>query len=117
MQQFLKMQFFIVYFFAAASGLFAQKQKAIYPGEIWPDNRDKHIQAHGGGIIKIKGTYYWYGEERSQGLDTNMRYVSCYSSNDLMNWKFQGDVLKIPDPENLGPRWVLERPKVYYNAK
>jgi hypothetical protein len=74
--------------------VFAQKQNIIYPGEIWPDNRGKHIQAHGGGIIKLGKTYYWYGEERSQGLDTNYRYVSCYSSRDLVSWKFEGDVVK-----------------------
>jgi hypothetical protein len=95
----------------------AQKQNAIRPGEIWPDTDGKHIQAHGGGIIKIGNTYYWYGEERSRGLDTNFRYVSCYSSKDLMNWEFRGDVVKMADPENLGARWVLERPKVFYNKK
>src|SRR5450432_2283106 len=90
---------------------------AIKPGELWPGNNGHHVQAHGGGIIKIKNTYYWYGEERSQGLDSNIRYVSCYTSKDLMNWAFAGDVLKLSDPENLGRHWVLERPKVYYNAK
>lgn len=94
-----------------------QKQHAIKPGELWPDADGKHIQAHGGGIIKIGKTYYWYGEERSRGLDTNYRYVSCYSSNDLINWKFRGDVLQLTDPENLGRRWVLERPKVFYNKR
>ena len=96
---------------------FAQPLKVIRPGEVWPDDRGKHIQAHGGGIIKLGKTYYWYGEERSQGLDTNFRYVSCYSSDDLINWKFKGDVVKMSDPENLGSRWVLERPKVFYNKK
>ena len=91
--------------------------KAIHPGELWPDNNGNHIQAHGGGIIKIKKTYFWYGEERRSGLDTNFRYVSCYSSEDLINWKFRGDVVKMTDPENLGNRWVLERPKVFYNRK
>jgi Glycosyl hydrolases family 43 len=89
----------------------------IKPGQTWPDDKGNHVQAHGGGIIKIKNTYYWYGEERSQGLDSNMRYVSCYTSKDLTNWKFTGDVLKLADPENLGRHWVLERPKVFYNAK
>jgi hypothetical protein len=99
-----------------ASG-FTQKQTVIRPGEVWPDTDGKHIQAHGGGIIKMDKTYYWYGEERSRGLDTNFRYVSCYSSRDLMNWKFMGDVVKMADPENLGRRWVLERPKVFFNKK
>lgn len=91
------------------------QNKFVNPGTVWPDNNGEHIQAHGGGIIKINKTYYWYGEERRKGLDTNYRYVSCYSSNDLMNWKFLGDVVKMQDPENLGYGWILERPKVYYN--
>jgi hypothetical protein len=96
---------------------FAQKQNVIQPGELWPDNQGHHIQAHGGGIIKIGSTYYWYGEERSKDLDTNYRYVSCYASKDLVNWTFKGDVLQLSDPEQLGRKWVLERPKVFYNSK
>src|SRR3954462_15526121 len=76
---------------------FAQPAEVIRPGEVWPDDRGKHIQAHGGGIIQLGKTYYWYGEERSEGLDTNFRYVSCYSSDDLINWKFKGDVVKMSD--------------------
>lgn len=34
-----------------------------------------------------------------------------------MHWKFRNQVLKLADPEHLGPKWVLERPKVFYNAK
>jgi len=97
------------------SSAMCQQLNAINPGEVWPDNNGNHIQAHGGGIIKIGKTYYWYGEERSQGLDSNYRYVSCYSSKDLVKWKFKGDVVKMSDPENLGRKWVLERPKVFYN--
>ncbi|MET3502587.1 hypothetical protein ABIC45_004211 [Mucilaginibacter rubeus] len=97
--------------------VYAQRQKIINPGEVWPDNRGEHIQAHGGGIIKIKNTYYWYGEERRRGLDSNKRYVSCYASKDLTNWTFKGDVVQMTDPENLGQRWVLERPKVFYSKK
>lgn len=117
MYVFLKQQFLALLLIAFMADAYSQKQAVIRPGEIWPDTDGKHIQAHGGGIIKIGSTYYWYGEERSQGLDTNYRYVSCYSSEDLMNWKFRGDVVKMSDPENLGNRWVLERPKVFYNRK
>jgi Glycosyl hydrolases family 43 len=91
--------------------------KVIRPGEIWPDNNQKHIQAHGGGIIKIKKTYYWYGEERSQGRDSNFQYVSCYTSRDLINWVSRGIVFQQSDPEDLGKGWVMERPKVFYNKK
>ncbi len=90
---------------------------SIRPGAIWPDNRGEHIQAHGGGIIKLGDTYYWFGEDRGQGLDPAKKYVGCYSSKDLVNWTFRNQVLKLSDPENFGPHWVLERPKVFYNAK
>lgn len=99
------------------SAIALAQQKAIRPGEVWPDNNEKHIQAHGGGIIKLKDTYYWYGEERGQGLDTSYRYVSGYSSKDLVNWTCMGDVLQLKDPGQLGRHWVLERPKVFYNAR
>ncbi|PWG80909.1 hypothetical protein DDR33_09665 [Pararcticibacter amylolyticus] len=105
----------VLILFFANKEILAQR-KTIEPGAIWPDQNGNHIQAHGGGIIKIKNTYYWYGEQRRQGLDPNLRYVSCYSSKDLVNWKFLSDVVQMSDPENLGPGWVLERPKVYFNA-
>jgi len=90
-------------------------QKSNGIGSLWLDDRGEHIQAHGGGILKHDGVYYWYGEERRQGLDTVRRYVSCYRSVDLRAWRFMGDVLQLEDPEQLGAHWVLERPKVYYN--
>jgi hypothetical protein len=96
--------------------LFAQKSKEIYPKEIWKDNRGKHIQAHGGGIIKVDNTFYWFGEDRSKDNDPALRYVGCYSSKDLVNWKFLRQ-LKFTPPEGFGDHWVLERPKVYYNQK
>ncbi|HEY5915654.1 MAG TPA: family 43 glycosylhydrolase [Verrucomicrobiae bacterium] len=87
------------------------------PGEVWLDDRGQHIQAHGGGILKLGRTYYWFGEDRAQGLDRTKRYVSCYSSTNLAQWTFRNQVIKLADPENFGRRWVLERPKVFYNPK
>jgi hypothetical protein len=94
----------------------AQKLGNIKPGDVWPDAAGEHIQAHGGGITKVGNTYYWYGEERRKGLDTNKRYVSCYASKDLTNWTFRNDVVQMTDPEQLGRRWILERPKVFFNS-
>jgi hypothetical protein len=88
----------------------------IRPGEVWLDDRGKPIQAHGGGILKQGNTYFWFGEEREQGLDAGKRYVGCYSSKDLMHWKFRR-LIAFADPENFGPHWILERPKVFYNAR
>jgi hypothetical protein len=91
--------------------------QTIRPGEVWPDDRGQHIQAHGGGIIRLGGTFYWFGEDRGQGLDTSKRYVACYASKDLAHWTFRNQVIQQADPGDLGPRFVLERPKVFYNAK
>ena len=96
----------------------------IRPGELWPDDRSQHVQAHGGGIIRLPDsvttadapadtyTYYWFGEERAQTLPRNQRAVSCYSSKDLVHWTFKKDALNVS--ANDVP--VLERPKVFYNA-
>lgn len=110
-------QLLLLIFMIISVNAFSQKRTYINPGEVWPDDSGNHIQAHGGGILKIKNTYYWYGEQRRQGLDSNKRYVSCYSSQDLMNWKFRGDVVQMTDPNNQGQGWILERPKVYFNSK
>jgi hypothetical protein len=88
----------------------------IQPGAVWPDDRGQHIQAHGGGILKVGDIYYWFGEDRTRGLDHSRRYVSCYSSKDLSHWTFRHQVVQLADPEHLGPGWVLERPKVFYNV-
>ena len=89
--------------------------QTIRPGETWLDDRGQPIQAHGGGILKQGKTYFWFGEDRTPGLDPSKRYVSCYSSKDLVHWKFRNQVIKMSAPENIGPRWVLERPKVFFN--
>jgi hypothetical protein len=96
--------------------LAARPAETIQPGEIWPDNRDEHIQAHGGSILKMDGTFYWFGEDYSRDNPRGLRCVGCYSSTNLIDWKFCKDVLKLTAPTNFGRRLVLERPKVFYNA-
>lgn len=110
-------QLLVAFILLYTSKGFCQKLTGFAPTEVWPDNRGEHIQAHGGGITKVKDTYYWYGEERRMGLDSNKRYVSCYSSKDLLNWKFRKDVVQMTDPNGQGKGWILERPKVFYNSK
>lgn len=39
-----------------------EKLRAIAPGEVWNDTEGNPINAHGGGLLYHKGTYYWYGE-------------------------------------------------------
>ncbi len=97
-------------------------------GEIWLDTLGSKISAHGGQIIKQGDTYYWYGEDNkiSYYLTTG---VSCYSSKDLMNWKYEGLAFKVFDDGTeskqftdefmtdsiLGTKGRIERPKVIYN--
>ena len=45
--------------------------KKFYPGEIWKDNNGVHINAHGGGVIDYNGTYYWFGEHKTEGRAGN----------------------------------------------
>jgi hypothetical protein len=101
---------------AAVSGYASTGPQTIRPGEVWPDDRGQHIQAHGGGILKFSDTYFWFGEDRSQDLSRDKRYVACYSSTDLAHWTFRNRVVQVTDPANLGRGWVLERPKVFFNA-
>jgi hypothetical protein len=102
---------------AAARALSAADLPLIQPGEVWPDDRGQHIQAHGGGILQMGKVYYWFGEDRSMMNARTNRYVSCYSSTNLAQWTFCRQVVCLADPENLGRGWVLERPKVFYNKK
>lgn len=88
----------------------------IEPGNLWLDDRGMHIQAHGGGMLKLGDTWYWFGEDYSPSNDPDKRYIACYSSTNLVNWTFRNQVVQLSDPANLGPGWVLQRPKVFYNA-
>lgn len=112
-------------------------------GKLWKDISGNPIHAHGGWIIKVGEYYYWYGENRSEGI-----YVDCYRSLDLMNWEFRNHVLTVSskretarvvkadlklfrdpnvdygepclllvDGEDPYLRVNLERPKVLYNSK
>ena len=99
------------------------------PGAVWLDVDGKPIQAHGGGILFDKGTYYWFGENKDAPNTPSEKAllaridavgISCYSSKDLLRWKHEGVVLPAlkGDPNHdLHPGGVIERPKVVYNAK
>lgn len=80
------------------------------------DNNSNHIQAHGGGIIKIRDKWYWFGEYRGEDIDLGYRYVGCYSSTNLSNWKFLNKI-KFAVPDAFEDGWVLERPKAFYDEK
>lgn len=95
----------------------ASYDEVIHPGDQWRDDRGKLIQAHAGAVIKVGDAYFWFGEDRFRSNDPARRYISCYSSKDLVHWTFRNQVFIMSDPEALGPGWVLERPKIFYNRK
>jgi hypothetical protein len=111
---------------AGVHPLLAQKKQdskaTIKSGEIWPDTDGKHINAHGGGILFHKGTYYWFGEHKTEGRRGNSTLfgVGAYSSKDLTTWKNEGIVLKVEEKDTTSQiikGCVIERPKVVYNAR
>lgn len=116
---------------ALASAQKATPQKMFTPGKVWNDTDGNPINAHGGGILYHEGTYYWYGEYKKgktilpewatwECYRTDVTGVGCYSSKDLLNWKFEGlalEAVKNDPSSDLHPSKVLERPKVIYNAK
>jgi hypothetical protein len=41
---------------------------SIRPGQVWLDTNGRRIQAHGGSIITVEDTFYWYGEDKEKTL-------------------------------------------------
>ena len=94
---------------------------AFYPGRIWLDTDGKRIQAHGGSVIFIDGTYYFYGEnkEKTDGKSDIWHWgVRAYASKDLYNWKDLGVIIP-PEPDHpassLNPASKMDRPHIIYN--
>lgn len=87
------------------------KYESINSGVVWFDQNNNTVSAHGACIVKEGELYYLFGEFKS---DTANAFVgfACYSSSDLINWKFENTVLPRQKNGLLGPDRVGERPKV-----
>ncbi len=98
------------------SALSAQAQD-IRNTELWLDTDGEHINAHGGCIIAVGDTFYWYGEHRIETRPgVSQDGVACYTSTDLLTWQNRGLVLT-PSSDttqilSLGD--LMERPKVVF---
>ena len=95
----------------------------FYPGQVWLDTNGNRIQAHGGSVMFIDGTYYWYGEnkEKTDGISPVWHWgVRCYTSKDLYNWEDKGLIIP-PEPDDetssLHPNACVDRPHILYNKK
>jgi hypothetical protein len=82
----------------------AEAGNTIVNDSFWKDDQGTPIYSQGGGVYKFGSTWYWYGVHYAGAEtyaatpgkpNTDWRFVSvtCYSSKDLVNWKFEGDVL------------------------
>lgn len=99
------------------------KYTSIRPGKLWLDTKGHRIQAHGGSIITVDDTFFWYGENKEMTLPGNGIWhwgVRCYSSKDLYNWEDEGLICP-PQPENpdspLNPSQIMDRPHIIFNEK
>jgi len=90
--------------------------RSIRPGTIPIDTDGNLLHAHGGHIILVQDTYYWFGE--SDKNQTFHKGVNCYSSPDLLIWTFRGSMVNDAMINQHAPKHditVIERPKVAYN--
>ena len=78
------------------------------------------MHAHGGGILKVKDTFYWFGESYKRPLlnDYLSEGVNLYSSTDMATWHYNGLVFNgteqmkdLPAAMGQAP-FRIERPKV-----
>ncbi|PXY46651.1 family 43 glycosylhydrolase [Flavobacterium hydrophilum] len=90
---------------------------------FWNTKDGKPLNSQGGGIFKfskpVAGVqkYYWYGVQYEEAdiyrnaphitlPNATFKSVTCYSSTDLVNWTFEGDVVTKDDVNKSGKTWV-----------
>lgn len=83
----------------------------IHNGIPWFDDRGEIVNAHGACIVEDGGKYYLFGEYKSNSVNAFFGF-SCYSSDDLVNWKFERIALGVQPEGILGPDRIGERVKV-----
>lgn len=93
------------------------------PGQVWLDTKGERIQAHGGSLLFVDGTYYWYGENKEHTKPGSGIWhwgVRCYSSTDLYNWDDRGLIIPpVPDDPRspLHPAQGMDRPHIIHNPR
>jgi hypothetical protein len=105
----------------------------IQNDSFWSTTDGKPINSQGGGIFKFedptsgKTKFYWYGVHYVEAdtyrnnpsvtlKGTNFEAVTCYSSTDLVNWKFESNVLTKADLNQRGKTWVGRLGVAYIKA-
>jgi len=90
----------------------------------WLDTDGNPIMAHDGGISRFGNKFCWYGTSYAgnpgglygtQHADKNNGF-NLYTSTDLVNWHYEGVVLKVPQ-SGWGAIGISHRAHVIYNDK
>lgn len=104
-------------------------EPTIRNGVFWKDSAGAPIHSQGGGVLKVGDTWYWYGARYAEAVsyaaapqptpatgNPHFSAVTVYSSADLVNWKFEGDVLAAGASGKLfdRPGWVGRLGVVYH---
>jgi hypothetical protein len=91
----------------------------IISGSEWIDQNGTQVQGHGGSVIRVGRTFFWFGENKTNENSSNdyFQSVRCYSSPDLAHWTFVSDALIRQASGYVGPGRIVERPKVIYNRR
>ncbi|MER7540413.1 family 43 glycosylhydrolase [Streptomyces sp. NPDC097704] len=96
---------------------------SIRPGQEWKDTSGNRIQAHGGSILHLGGTFYWYGENKERTTPGSGIWhwgIRCYSSTDLYNWTDEGLIIPpvVEDPTSpLHPAQMVDRPHIIHDRR
>ena len=90
---------------------------------FWNTKDGQPLNSQGGGVFKFSKPvdglqkYYWYGVQYEEANiyrnaphitlpNATFKSVTCYSSVDLVNWTFEGDVVTKEDVNKSGKTWV-----------
>ncbi|PSC71307.1 glycosyl hydrolase family 43 [Micractinium conductrix] len=92
------------------------------------DTDGNELRAHGGGLVRHEGLWWWVGTSQKVGDALCSTHVNVYSSEDLRSWSHRGvaftwqQITGFPDVSPYGhlerppPPYRIERPKVLFNA-
>lgn len=103
------------------------KAQNIKNDVFWNTKDGQPIYSQGGGIFKFNNKYYWYGVHYAEAdfyrnnpsitqQKATFESVTCYSSIDLTNWTFEGDVLTKNETNKNGKTWVGRLGVTYIKA-
>ena len=108
---------------SAAGNLATAQTRNIKNDIFWKTTEGLPLNSQGGGVFKFpdpvtgKPKYFWYGvhyEEADRYRQTpsvtqttsTFNAVTCYSSTDLVNWRFEANVLSKDSVNKSGKTWV-----------